>query len=171
MLRISEVVRGASVNLNRRLTGCSRASQWVRGFCAVVGMVLPHSHGDLGLSLRILLQGEAQAWRGWIFLMKELPCGYIFTLQDITTTQLSTDIDKAKCHFEALYSVKIGCGSSHLSYCSKTAYLIRKNKLLRNTLHARHVNKFSRDMKPNTIYNVSYLISKGRNQNNILVYC
>lgn len=29
----------------------------LRGFCAVVGMVLPHSHGDLGLSLRILLQG------------------------------------------------------------------------------------------------------------------
>lgn len=37
----------------------SCASQWVRGFCAVVGMVLPHSHGDLGLSLGILLQRES----------------------------------------------------------------------------------------------------------------
>lgn len=60
--------------------------------------------------------------------MKELPCGCIFTLQDITTTQLSTDIDKAKCHLEALYSVKIGCGSNHLSYCSKTLYLIQKEE-------------------------------------------
>lgn len=57
MLRISDVVRGARVDLNQRLTGCFCASQWVRGFCAVVGMVLPHSHGDLSLFLRILLQG------------------------------------------------------------------------------------------------------------------
>lgn len=56
MLRISEVVRGANVDLNQRLTGCFCASPWVRGFCAVVGMVLPYSHGDLGLSLHILLQ-------------------------------------------------------------------------------------------------------------------
>lgn len=116
-------------------------------------------------------RGKALAWRGWIFLMKELPCGCIFTLRDVTTTQLSTDIDKAKCHLEALYNVKIGCGSKHLSNCSKTAYSIQKEKLLRNTLHARHVIKFSHDMKPNTIYSVSYLISKGGNQNNILVYC
>lgn len=47
----------------------------------------------------------------------------------------------------------------------------KKQILLRNTLHARHVIKFSHDMKPNTIYNVSYLISKGGNQNSILVYC
>lgn len=47
------------MDLNPRLTGCFCASQWVRGFCAVVGMVLPRSHRDLGLSLHILLQGES----------------------------------------------------------------------------------------------------------------
>lgn len=164
------------MDLCKRLTSCFYASQWVKGFCAVVRMVLSHSHRDLGLHF---CRGKAQACRGWIFLMKELPYGCIFTLQDVTTMQLSTDIDKVKCHLEALYSVKIGCGSNDLSYCSKTVYLVResvldtkrKNKLLRNTLHARHVIKFSHDMKPNTIYNVSCLISKGGNQNNILVYC
>lgn len=66
-------------------------------------------------------RGRAQAWKGWVFLMKELPYGCIVTLQDVTATQLSIDIDKAKCDLEAFYNVKIGCDSNHLSYCSKTA--------------------------------------------------
>lgn len=106
-LRISEAVRGVSVDLCKRLTSCFYASQWVKGFCAVVRMILSHSHRDLGLHF---CRGKAQACRGWIFLMKELPYGCIFTLQDVTTMQLSTDIDKVKCHLEALY-MKIGCGS------------------------------------------------------------
>lgn len=59
MLRISEVVRGASVDLNQRLTGWVLCLTVGRGFRAVVGMVLPHSYGDLGLSLGVLLQGES----------------------------------------------------------------------------------------------------------------
>lgn len=64
MLRISEVVRGASVDLNQRLTGwvltgAHRGLVMGRGFRAVVGMVLPHSYGDLSFSLGILLQGES----------------------------------------------------------------------------------------------------------------
>lgn len=90
-LRISEAVRGVSVDLCKRLTSCFYASQWLKGFCAVVRMILSHSHGDLGLHF---CRGKAQACRGWIFLMKELPYGCIFTLQDVTTMQLSTDIDK-----------------------------------------------------------------------------
>lgn len=128
MLRISEAVRGASVDLNQRLTGWVLCLTVGRGFRAVVGMFLPHSTGISASLWASLRRGKAQAWRGWIFLMKELPCGCIFTLQDVTTPQLSTDIDKAKCDLEALHNVKIGCGSNHLSYCSKTAYSIRKEK-------------------------------------------
>lgn len=59
MLRISEAVRGVSVDFSQRLTGFFCPSQWVRGFCAVVRVVLSHSHRDRGLSLRVLLQGES----------------------------------------------------------------------------------------------------------------
>lgn len=117
---------GANVDLDQRLTGpvpheWAGLSRMGRGLRAVVGMVLPHPHGDLSLSLGILSQGESLGMEGLGFLTKELPCGCIFTLQDMATKQLSVDIDKVKCDLEAFYNVKIGCESNHLSYCSKTA--------------------------------------------------
>lgn len=69
MSRISEIKMGANVDLDQRLTGPvphERAglSRMSRGLCAVVGMVLPHPHGDLSLSLGILSQGESLGMEG-----------------------------------------------------------------------------------------------------------
>lgn len=118
-------IRGSQVGSSQGLTG---ASWWVGVSVQWSGWSFHTPTGISASPWASFCRGKAQAWRGWIFLMKELPCGCMFTLQDVTTMQLSTDIDKVKCHLEALCNVKIGCGSNHLSYCSKTAYSIWKEK-------------------------------------------
>lgn len=87
---------------------------------APAGTVLPHPAGTTAL-LGHPPQSGSQEQRGWVLITKELSCGCMFTLKDVTTMQLSVDIDKEKCGLEAFYNVKIGCDSNHLSYCSKTA--------------------------------------------------
>lgn len=80
---------------------------------APAGTVLPHPAGTAAF--------PSQEQRGWVLITKELSCGCMFTLKDVTTMQLSIDIAKEKCGLEAFYNVKIGCDSNHLIYCSKTA--------------------------------------------------